>query len=337
MKSAPEASPPPTYIFREHKDTVNYVHLFNQDQHLASCDADGWIVIWKMKTRRVILKWKAHKDSCLKVTTMKATATTTTTTATTASEKYTLISQGRDNQIHIWKLHIEDDNQDPSLETSLVYNALGFCKFSLDEQQDESTLLCFPSRDDIAMFDIYDLTYQCYVLQNIGQTDSGTHRLGSCMAVELFRTSDGLFVLAAYESGATALWEIKQSKSTLMWQMKEHQEPVLDLSIDPFRTFVISSSADNQICKYSLATGDVINKITIKKSGAVALRIRPDNKIFALGGYDGRIRLFSVKSMKPLAVLSYHKDTVYSVDFSQKDNWMVCASQDHRISLWSIF
>lgn len=133
---------------------------------------------------------------------------------------------------------------------------------------------------------------------------------------------------------------------------------VLDLSIDPIRTFVISSSADNQICKYSLATGDVISKITIKKSGAVALRIRPDNKIFALGGYDGRytiwmhrrcrtnkntyhcddrIRLFSVKSMKPLAVLSYHKDTVYSVDFSQSDNWMVCASQDHRISLWSIF
>ncbi|KAG1121238.1 hypothetical protein G6F42_012594 [Rhizopus arrhizus] len=261
---------------------------------------------------------------------------TATATATT-SEKHTLISQGRDNMIHIWKLHIGNENQDPSLETSIVYNALGFCKFSLDEQQDESTLVCFPSKDDIAMFDIYDLTYQCYVLQNIGQTDSGTHRLGSCMAVELFRTSDGLFVLAAYESGSTALWEIKQSKSTLIWQKKEHQEPVLDLSIDPIRAFVISSSADNQICKYSLATGDVISKITIKKSGAVALRIRPDNKIFALGGYDGRIRLFSVKSMKPLAVLSYHKDTVYSVDFSQSDNWMVCASQDHRISLWSIF
>lgn len=33
--------------------------------------------------------------------------------------------------IHIWKLHIEDENQDPSLETSIVYNALGFCKLSL--------------------------------------------------------------------------------------------------------------------------------------------------------------------------------------------------------------
>lgn len=34
-------------------------------------DGDGWIVIWKMRTRRPILKWKAHKDNCLKVTTLK--------------------------------------------------------------------------------------------------------------------------------------------------------------------------------------------------------------------------------------------------------------------------
>lgn len=54
------------------------------------------------------------------------------------------------------------------------------------------------------------------------------------------------------------------------------------------KSFLISSSADNQICKYSLTTGDIIKKITIKKSGLVALKIRPDNKIFATGGYDGR-------------------------------------------------
>lgn len=34
-------------------------------------DGDGWIVIWQMRTRRPILKWKAHKDNCLKVTTLK--------------------------------------------------------------------------------------------------------------------------------------------------------------------------------------------------------------------------------------------------------------------------
>ena len=63
---------------------------------------------------------------------------------------------------------------------------------------------------------------------------------------------------------------------------------VLDLAIDVSKTFILSSSADNQVYKYSVQTGDIINKITIKKSGMVALRIRSDNKVFALGGYDGK-------------------------------------------------
>jgi WD40 repeat protein len=75
------------------------------------------------------------------------------------------------------------------------------------------------------------------------------------------------------------------------------------MSIDHLNSIAISSSADNQICKYSLGTGDIIKKITIKKSGVVAVSIRSDNKIFASGGYDGRFDSTSViiyKLLKPL-------------------------------------
>ncbi|KAI9480951.1 MAG: WD40-repeat-containing domain protein [Benjaminiella poitrasii] len=322
----PLPPPPPIYVLREHKTTINYVHLFKDDQYLASCDADGWIIIWKMRTRRPLVKWKGHEASCLKVTTIHST-------------EDTLISQGRDNLIHIWKL--TEEEEEATLISSIVYNGLNFCKFSCDASREESTLLCFPSKKDIKMFDIYDLTYQCYVLQNVGNIDSGTVRLGSCMATELFRTTangDQLFVLAGYESGAVALWEISKEKATIVWQRQEHEEPVFDLSVDLTKSFAISSSGDNILCKYSLATGDIINKITIKKSGIVALKIRSrDNKIIATGGLDGKIRVFSVKSMKPLAVLSHHKNTVYSLDFGKHDNWLISASEDHRISLWKIF
>ncbi|KAI7886878.1 WD40-repeat-containing domain protein [Mucor mucedo] len=319
------APPPPVYIFREHQTTVSYVQLFDNDNFLVSSDGEGWIIIWKMKTRRPIMKWKAHKDNCIKAISIN---------------ENTLISQGRDNMIHIWKLPILQEihaltNDHPELKNSIVYDGLGFCKLSCYNNQ-ESFFLCFPSMDNMGSFDIYDLTYQRYVLRNIGQTDSGTHRLGSCMAVQLFRTSENLFVLAGYESGKVALWEIKDI-GEIIWTQQAHTEPVLDLSIDHMKSFLMSSSADNNICKYSLATGDIIKKITIKKSGIVALKIRPDNKIFASGGYDGRIRIFSVKSMKPLAILAYHRDTIYSLDFSFNDNWLIGASQDNRISLWNIY
>lgn len=50
-----------------------------------------------------------------------------------------------------------------------------------------------------------------------------------------------------------------------------------------------------------------------------------------------RLRIFSTKTMKPLAILCFHRNTVYSLDFGIENNWLVGASQDNRISLWNIF
>lgn len=40
-------------------------------------------------------------------------------------------SQGRDNMIHIWELPNEQQNE-PTRISSIVYNALGFCKLACD-------------------------------------------------------------------------------------------------------------------------------------------------------------------------------------------------------------
>jgi WD40 repeat protein len=50
-----------------------------------------------------------------------------------------------------------------------------------------------------------------------------------------------------------------------------------------------------------------------------------------------RIRIFSYKTMKPLAVLSYHRDSVTSIDFGKENkSWLIAAS-DINISLWNIY
>lgn len=66
------------------------------------------------------------------------------------------------------------------------------------------------------------------MLQDIGKADASRLRLGSCMAVELFRTSDALFVLAGYESGILVLWEIKENQVKIIWHRQEHKEPSKD-------------------------------------------------------------------------------------------------------------
>jgi WD40 repeat protein len=111
-----------------------------------------------------------------------------------------------------------------------------------------------------------------------------------------------------------------------------------------------------------------------KHSGQQSLRVRSDGRIFATGGWDTRIRIYSTKTSKEVAVLKWHKEGVYAVDFAQvleakdliKDDengdgevvkketglgklqrqreeqmqlkhWIVAGAKDGKVSLWEIF
>jgi len=122
------------------------------------------------------------------------------------------------------------------------------------------------------------------------------------------------------------------------------------------RKFAISTAGDNKIVKYNfdenIEKEPLINSIIIKYAGIADIKIRSDSKIFATAGWDSNIRIFSSKTMKPLAILSYHKESVYSLAFayifSHEDNdtlieneiqnhFLVGGGKDNRISLWEIY
>jgi len=47
-------------------------------------------------------------------------------------------------------------------------------------------------------------------------------------------------------------------------------------------------------------------RLSIQKPGVDALALRPDQRIFAAGGWDGRVRVFHYSKAKPLTVLKVH-------------------------------
>lgn len=81
--------------------------------------------------------------------------------------------------------------------------------------------------------------------------------------------------------------------------------------------------------------------VPLTNPGVSHLLIRGDGKIVATAGWDGSVRIFGWKKMKPLAVLQHHKDLVHSVAFSDhpepSERLMAAGSKDQRISLWSIY
>ncbi|KAI9318942.1 WD40-repeat-containing domain protein [Dichotomocladium elegans] len=279
----------PTYIFRKHSAAVNASCFFASDAYFATCDADGMICIWKMRTRRPILEWKAHEKDCM---------------AVQAYGDKRLISQGRDNSIHIWEIFLpENDNvTEPSkrlLET-LTYYSLNFCRLSFCQMQGEA-LICLPFRGDTSLIDVYSLTRRNWIAQQIGK--SLGDRLGLCMAVRLFCKADNaLYALAGYEDGTVALWRVdgngNQQGQELppLWQVKEHSGPVLDLAIDlASRNYAISTSADKHLVKYNLfeLSSPVMAKAVTKKYGLSSVDIRSDSKIIATGGHDGYVSFHS--------------------------------------------
>jgi WD40 repeat protein len=61
------ALPPaqPSYILRGHTSQIHSVRFVRQNSRLLSGDADGWVVCWKLETKRPIAVWKAHHGAIL--------------------------------------------------------------------------------------------------------------------------------------------------------------------------------------------------------------------------------------------------------------------------------
>lgn len=56
--------------------------------------------------------------------------------------------------------------------------------------------------------------------------------------------------------------------------------------------------------------------VNTKHAGQQSLSVRLDGRILATGGWDSRIRIYSAKTLKELAVLKWHKEGVYAVAFA---------------------
>jgi len=202
-----------------------------------------------------------------------------------------------------------------------------------------------------------------------GPKDTST---GMIMAIGLCYERDNLTILAGYESGHAVVW--RQHSPSKAWQIaymsKLHTQPVLSLAATPDRSCFYTSSADAVIASHPLASVDTLvsKMVQTKHAGQQSLAVRSDGRIFATAGWDGRLRIYSTKTLKELAVLKWHKDGCYALAFAtlqdtpnggheqddtvikhsltvseqrtaktKSTHWIAAGSKDGKVSLWDVY
>ncbi|KAJ4011329.1 Astra associated protein 1 Asa1 [Fusarium irregulare] len=88
---------------------------------------------------------------------------------------------------------------------------------------------------------------------------------------------------------------------------------------------------------------DPLKAINTKHSGQQSLDIRSDGRIFATAGWDSKVRVYSTKTMKELAVLKWHQVGCYAVAFADikisdkaKDNTSTTDEEDRTKTTTSL-
>jgi ASTRA-associated protein 1 len=388
----PNAPAVPVFILRGHTAPVHSLLFFNANAYLASGDSEGWLVIWSLASKRPIAVWKAHAGGV---------------SGTKIWGSRNLITHGRDHKLRVWQLALDnatllsktlpvegaDENQpQPWLMHSMDMSALNFCSFAVCnevdtgkdyEEGETSVLVASPNGLDNGGIDIFQLPTGRRVSQIASDKKVNT---GMVMSVALYAqaASKSLFVVGGYEDGQVGIHHHHGSigSESAEWKrirlIKLHSQPVLSLSIAPSQKFLVTSSADAQISKIVLdldnpvASDQKPKLINTKHAGQQGLSIRSDSKIFATAGWDSWVRVYSARTMKELAVLSWHKEGCYSTAFAdlsadiedtspsnekdrqltasaldlikqqrsikaQKTHWLAAGAKDGKISLWDIY
>ncbi|KAK0506524.1 WD-40 repeat-containing protein [Armillaria luteobubalina] len=387
--------PPPRHILRSHSSTVTTLFISLDNERIYSGDGSGFVVSTSTRTLRPISSWKAHGDGLLGVQEWGAN----------------IITQGRDNKLHIW-LRVEElpgiggsaalsESPIPVLQYSMDVNALNYCKFSLmplplndtmsgssSKDQSNEALIALPNLVESSEADIWSLPSCTRVHAAIGKQESngpilstdgrGNQATGIIMSLHLYKHDDVLRILIAYESGKVALREfVKSDKITsveglgwkVLWKVKLHAEAIMAMAVTNDNSMALTVSADHLIGRYDLSVlHSLFNGIRqsfvaethrTNHPGNGAVAIRDDGRVCAVGGWDGRIRLYSTKSFKPLGTLKYHKNGCQAVAFArtlsvyhanededddgmsrqemgERSRWLIGGAKDKLITIWSL-
>ncbi|XP_030378284.1 guanine nucleotide-binding protein subunit beta-like protein 1 [Scaptodrosophila lebanonensis] len=320
--------PDPVYSLRcSEMDAVSSV-CFHGNERLLAGTIKGNVFMWNLQTNRPAFHFKVGEQPI--------------TSLHHSPER--LVTQEKGGTVTLWTM----SNNCYARDRTISGNYLGYCHSAMHMSPNNphgSVKLFYPcDRSTIGVLHITDPTEP---IQKLVPYGPNLPQLGAVSCFTSFEFSSNLFLLAGYESGHFLTWNVTLGTVVDMIAGLGPQPTTVDYDLVTNRGVI--GGASDKITVFSYQRPPTIKvlrgtELLVRNAGLNCVRIRGDRKVFASAGWDGRIRIFSWKSMRSLAVLLQHKHgSIMDLAFSPQKvaMWgapiMAAAGMDGQISLWSLY
>jgi WD40 repeat protein len=113
-----------------------------------------------------------------------------------------------------------------------------------------------------------------------------------------------------------------------------HSEQICSLSFSPDGKWLLSTSTDDTIGVWDVATGRLVARLTGHNADVFCAVMSPDGTRIASGGRDGYVRLWDTIRFQNVAQLGGHKDYIYSLAWSPDGRQLFSGSGDWTVRIW---
>ncbi|MEO1446477.1 MAG: WD40 repeat domain-containing protein, partial [Cyanobacteria bacterium J06635_11] len=108
------------------------------------------------------------------------------------------------------------------------------------------------------------------------------------------------------------------------------------IAFSPAGDFLVSSSIDQTIRVWEVATGTCQKVLAGHENWVMAVAISPNGQWIASGSADHTVRLWATQSGELIHTLTGHTNSVWSVAFSPDGQHLARGSDDKTIKLWEV-
>ncbi|XP_023011625.1 guanine nucleotide-binding protein subunit beta-like protein 1 [Leptinotarsa decemlineata] len=308
--------PDPVHRFKE---DMGYIHCLcfwtrgNNDyvSHILAATEKGIVYFWDLETNRLQHKQKMGNSiqaiHCV---------------------NFNIITQDKAGFVNLWSVRGSKYEITDSRDCSG-----GYCKSILFE----GSLIIAKEDGCIEILQVYNL-------QKVKELKPNKEGLGHIMILDQVLLDNKVIIIAGYETGHLVIWNMETSECYGFLKVQEH---LLSLTFDPETRRGICGNTSETLQVFSINNDykmELKAEVSMTNDGCNVLKLRrPESKIMLAGCSDGKIRVYSWRTLRVLAALSGHNGPVTDIQCSPckvnfwKAKIFAASGADGVISLWNVY